>query len=234
MTRIVEAADIDDLVRTYTDGCSLKKLSDETGIGRGVLLRRFRGLGVKIRGQSEAERLKWSRIKSNRAAVAAQLSAAWTARRGQTDTNAVKRKRSLTRSARALNVGAYERDLMDILTTLGYTIKLQFPIGPYNVDLAHEELAIAIEVINGAGVLHNLSADRCDYILDRDWAMLIWFIRENTTPLILDAAKQCVAFFNCAGRSPAIAGQYGMIDGHGKPCSSRSLKLDHRTRVPGF
>lgn len=76
MSREVIVPNLNDLVRRYESGESLKSISDETQIGRGVLGRRFRQAGVDLRGRSEAERLKWQTIKEDPAMVRRQTRAA--------------------------------------------------------------------------------------------------------------------------------------------------------------
>lgn len=77
----VEVPDLDDLIRRYKAGTSILQLSKESGISRPVLTSRFREAGIQPRGQSEAQHLKWERIRDDPALVKRQLGAAWDAAR---------------------------------------------------------------------------------------------------------------------------------------------------------
>src|SRR3990172_4802674 len=72
----------------YRSGVSEKQLADELGVSRSVISRRLAEFGTDRRGRSDAERLKWSRIKTDRAAVVKQCSGAWSATRGRIRTDA--------------------------------------------------------------------------------------------------------------------------------------------------
>ncbi len=70
MSRIIELANVADLVKRYNAGESAKKLADEFGISRGKLTPKPYALmrilvegGAKIRGRSEAEKTKWKAMK---------------------------------------------------------------------------------------------------------------------------------------------------------------------------
>lgn len=58
MTPEKPVPNLDNLIRRYESGASMKELADEAGIGAPALARRFRNAGVKVRGKAEARRLK--------------------------------------------------------------------------------------------------------------------------------------------------------------------------------
>lgn len=79
MTRKVELPNIDHWVAEYERGVSLKKVAEQAGVSRPTMERKLREQGVILRSASEAERLKWQRIKETPGGVERQLSAAWAA-----------------------------------------------------------------------------------------------------------------------------------------------------------
>src|SRR3989304_933585 len=105
MTRKIEILDLDDLIRRYEAGESLKHLSDEIGFDRWTIRGKFIQQGIHIRGRSEAERLKWSLLKSDRSAVERQCAAAWMGRRGRKDPLERKIRRARTQFLNATRKG---------------------------------------------------------------------------------------------------------------------------------
>src|SRR4051812_21903961 len=83
----------DDLVRGYVAGESINQLAKEFSVSRSVVASRLQKAGVQLRGQSEAERLKWSKMGETERA--AQVAAAHAASRGRTDPAERRARRAL-------------------------------------------------------------------------------------------------------------------------------------------
>ena len=238
MTRKLHIPDLDDIVRRYVSGVSLKQLSDETGYNRPVLLRRLREHGIEVRGRSEAERLKWLDIKRDPARVAAQVSSAHRARRGQRDSLAVKVKRAKAFARTLARLGGCEVVILDELYEAVGGLRFQFAIGPYNVDAACETRRVAVEVqlANVQKPNASVAGKRVKHLLDAGWAVLL-VIANNAKRdgFNLSAIReQTVAFFELASRDPSIRGQYGMIGRDGQRIATLRDDLTDLPRVPGF
>ena len=138
---------LDDLIKLYSSGMSMKQLSLKTGIQRNTLRRHFVSVGIDIRGRPEAERLKWSGLKAEgRDAIVRQCGAAWKARRGNRDPLSRRMARAKTRYLRLTHVGAFEDEIAIRLRKRGLDVRQQFPHGPYNLDIALHRDRIAVEI----------------------------------------------------------------------------------------
>jgi hypothetical protein len=96
MARERVTLDTDDLVRRYVEGVSENQLAKELGVSRSVVARRLAKAGVERRGRSDAERLKWASLRTDRIAVERQCGAAWNATRGRVKSDAEKAKAART------------------------------------------------------------------------------------------------------------------------------------------
>jgi very-short-patch-repair endonuclease len=233
--RKVQIPNLDDLIRRYQGGESLKKLSDETGVSRGRAGQRPAGLtgafvaaGVKLRGRSEAELVKWSRMP--RKQRRRQVAAAQAARRGSKDTEATKLARARTRFQRCLMASPAEHAVADALRVLGFSVRQQFPLGKYNLDLALDELLVAVEIEDewSSGNYPTELFDRTKDILDRGW--LVAFVVGKT----LDAAhvtQQLLALADALRGDKTLHGQYWVIGSNPQKRSRGSAKLDGLPRI---
>jgi len=230
--------DPDDLIRRYEAGTSLNQLSKETGHSRPAILRLLTDRGIPTRGRSEAESLKWSRLKRDRSAVERQLSAAWEASRGRVDSEASKAKRAtgFFRN-RSRGSGRYELRLWGILEISSNSpVQWQYPVGPYNIDLAICETRVAVEFQRDKhrAPTSSIRADRLEYLMDRGWALLAVYVPQHTEPGLLALAKQIHAFSELVGSDPSLVGQYGMIGRNGEPVTPERFDFPDRPRIPGF
>lgn len=69
--------DVRCIIRDYVDGQSENALAKRFGVSRRVIGRHLLAAGIRRRGRSEAEKLKWETIKQSREAVERQCGAAW-------------------------------------------------------------------------------------------------------------------------------------------------------------
>ena len=82
----VKIPNLDHLIERYQAGASINQLAREVSVSRSALARRFRLYDIELRGQSEATRLEWQKIKRRgQGAINRQVGSAWKARRGSTD-----------------------------------------------------------------------------------------------------------------------------------------------------
>lgn len=238
MARIVEVPNLDDLIERYRSGVSLKRISDESGIVRPTLIRKFKKCGVEIRGRSDAERLKWSAIKSDRGRVERQCGSAWAACRGREHSLTEKMQRARTRYRRLTHVGKWESDVADALRRKGFVVEQQFPEGPYNLDIAirAKRIAVEIESTNHHTAHGSRKRERLVYLLDRGWSLLIVFSPYPARRSFDVAAvtNKVLAFAKLVGRDKSRCGHYGVVGSDGEPTTTTSYDLDGRPRVVGF
>src|SRR3972149_3257411 len=135
MSRKVDWTNLNDWIERYLSGVSLKRISDEIGISRRTLERKFRICDVVMRGRSDAERLKWKGIRaSGNDAILRQIGAAWRTRRDGTDSIQTRLKRARTRERLKLGMSAGEFALYDCLVKYDIRVLPQRAFGPYNID----------------------------------------------------------------------------------------------------
>src|SRR5690606_36286310 len=233
MTYVIVLPSARDAVDRYLAGASLNQLSKEFGIGRGPLGRILRQEGVKLRGKSDAELVKWKRLKRDPDAVTRQCGKAWSARRGQHDPPERLAARALTQSRR---VGRFEDELRELVIGLGVPLSGQVCVGPYNLDIASEPLRFAVEVI-GCGSGEKGTArlrERTKYLLGCGWRVV--FVPLRTRPQRLDPGLQAIAenlvsLAQEPSRDESSWCKYGVVGRHGKPTAFCRRELDGLPRI---
>jgi very-short-patch-repair endonuclease len=234
MARERVTLDTDDLVRRYVEGASENQLAKELGVSRSVVARRLAKAGVERRGRSDAERLKWASLRTDRTAVERQCGAAWNATRGRVKSDAEKAKAARTNFLNATRIGRGEDRLATGLTGLGLTVEQQFPCGPYNVDVAVREGAIAVEIMGTWPKANGTTpyAERVEHILNAGW-LLLWVDIAWGKPLrVAHVAKYVLAWPQFAGRHEAVGRGQWVIRGDAEDTTTMGVKLHKLTGVP--
>ncbi len=152
---------------------------------------------------------------------------------------------------RGNTIALHEGDLSASLVAVGIPNTLQHPIGPYTTDVAIHERRVAVEIQRANWTLsvipgRTLFKDRLEYILDAGWSLLVVYCpplrrsRNGATGLIRErfdrtaVTEKIISLLNVAGAFPAEGGQYGVIDGYGKPTPIVRLDLDSRPVIVGL
>lgn len=161
-------------VRTlFANGESVLALSRRFGVSRDAIVSRV-GSGRRARGRSDAERIKWARIMTDRSAVERQCAAAWDATRGCTRSAEEKRRAAVTNFLRQTRHGLHEDALFGALSALGLEVVQQFPAACYNIDLAICADRVAVEILGSypksPGTVPY--AERVPQIIDAGWRIL--------------------------------------------------------------
>ena len=224
-----------EIIRRYLKGQRPNALARAFGSTRMAVLGVLKANNISLRGRSEAEALKWASGKHDRAFVERQCSAAWKSSRGRRKSLSTKLAIARTQHRRQTRVGYHEQQIRRHVH--GFAVEAQFPVGPYNVDLAIPEYGIAVEVQSSGHrrPTSSIRPERLEYILDRNWCVLVVYVPLHTKSI--DAAgigQQIVALAERVRRSPSLRGQYGMIGRNAKPVTPRRLDLPDRPRIPGL
>lgn len=233
------ACDATSVIRMYREGAGIPSISSKHGVPTSTVISVLDEHGIRRRGRSDAERLKWGRIKEGGPdAIRAQCSAAWEATRGRTVTQKEKIRRALGfAGVMRAACGKLERDLSVLMAARGFPPSWQHAIGPYNVDLALDEGRIAVEVMRfkptPSRKCHSLTRERVEYILNQGWCLLAVMCPPKRRPGVVierfdgaAVADHVIALAERSSRGPSLAGQYGMVDGYAQPTSVASLDLD--------
>jgi very-short-patch-repair endonuclease len=223
----IEVPNTDNLIARYVAGESCKKLAEEWGIDRSVLYRLFREKGVPTRGRFAAELVKWSRMSPEQRAN--QVRAAHYATRGIPKTNdfLVKRAKGVERAL--TNVAPIENVMSEWLRDAGLPVTQQKAIGIYNVDIAIDFPSIAVEIFGGGwhSSSHHKARhfERCKYILNLGWDMIIIWVDARRYPLGRGAYDYLIKFVNFRRLGPTSLSEYRVIlgDGHSAPTTRRYL-----------
>lgn len=230
--------DMDQLIRDYLAGTSIKQLANELKIDRGSVTRRLQKAGITLRGRSDAERMKW--VSMDRAATERQLSAAWAATRGREvgDRELLARNRARRKTQ---CYGLFEVDLMMMLSAAGLSISDQHAVGRYNLDLAINPPGIAVEVVasrrNSSATAQFLK--RTEYLLDREWLVIVvlcWGKRADGSDRSLppDVTEKVLSVTQLASSDETLRGRYGVIGSERYPRAARRLQFEHLPAIPGL
>jgi very-short-patch-repair endonuclease len=225
--------DLPPLIGAYLSGESMKSISDRTGHARTMLVQRFKEQGVEVRSYSDAEYLKWGKVKRDRAAVVRQCGAAWKAATGRIASPETQAQIARTVHQRLRRRGFYEDFIAGQLRDAGCgSVEQQYPVGPYNIDVALDVPRVAVEVVNG--VVRSTSRpaypERTQHLLDAGWAMVFLIIRKR----ILDGravAQQIAAFAQLVSGDESARRQYRVVRGDGEVAAPGSFEFDHFARI---
>ncbi len=243
MTRKIEIPNGNYWIKRYQSGISCNQIAEELDISRSAFMTFLRDSGIQTRTRSEAERIKWAKIKQIRTAVVRQCGGAWSAVCGRTRPHSEQVKRSQTVYANQTMIRKRERIVASRLRKAGFNIEHQFPVNGHNIDLVVTEFRVAMEIQRGdLNRSVSVSQKQVVNILNNDWSLIIAYcpschIWGTSTMVEFDFAAVCnklIAFIEFCSSNPSASGRYGMIGRDGKPISLLRLNLKSWPRILGF
>jgi very-short-patch-repair endonuclease len=218
----------EDVARRYEAGESEWALSVAYGVSRSAIRARLRLHGVDIRGIAESERLRGQRMTPEQRARFAELAHANLA--GLKQTFESKCRRAQTRERKLLGTSPAELQLAEWLTERGWDATPQKAIGPYNVDLALD--TVAVEILGGSWHMGKARhATRTPYILNAGWHLVFIWVDGRRFVLETAAADYVVALAQEARRNPAAIREYRVIRGDGREVTRGSADADDFSTV---
>lgn len=228
MPRIPNPPNLDDALCRYQAGVPEQKLALELGVDRGYFRRRLLAAGIVPRGISEANRLRMARMSTNeRLALTEQAHAAMRGRKPEPEWR-IKQALGIEASCKAT---PGESLLAWWLLQHGVITTSQKAVGPYNIDLAIEKDAIAVELFGGGWHNYGRHAarfeQRAKYLIDSGWTQLYIWIDGRRFPLTEQTAKHVVAFVQATRNNPSIRGRYWVIRANGEAHTVCYRKFDH-------
>jgi len=216
----------EDVVARYVAGESEKALAAAYGVQRGTIRRYLLNAAVQPRGRSESMFVRMANTSPDerkRNALAAH-----NAVRGRSRSIEERCKGALTRQMRASHVSPYETALRSYLADLGIECIPQQAVGPYNLDLGAEP--VAVEVFGGGWHAYGSHAvrapKRLNYLFDAGWNVIVVAVDPNRAPLTDGAAHEVAAFIEQSRRDPSFRRQYRVIRGNGQSSAAFGLDLD--------
>lgn len=213
----------DDLIKLYSQGMSIKALSDKFNIARTGITSRFKTAGVPIRGRSDAMHLRMAQTSPEERKRLASF--ANNALRGsnQPEQGCIKRAKGVEKSGSKIGKG--EELLQKWLTDLGLEPIPQLAVNRYNIDLAVHPIAVEL-LCNSASPIHRKSdRKKIEYLTNHGWSVLyIWVGRDG----IFDnrCASYVRTYFDTVKRDPSLIGEYRVVRGSGEFYASGRGKLD--------
>lgn len=227
------AAFLPEVVSRYNSGESVKSIAAH--LGRSCLFVNcvLKDAGITPRGRSDAELLKWKRLKTDRMLVERQCGRAWDAVRGSTPSEEVQEKKALARFRSKIFVFKGENEIADFVRESGFPVQQQWPVGPYNLDIAIDGTPVAVEVVHlsafdfaGRGETGNRPQhERLKYLLDRGWFVIYLIATGHGKHRRIDLSiigDDLIAWIERARSDESVFGKYRVIWGKGEaPPSAR-------------
>jgi very-short-patch-repair endonuclease len=248
VSRKISIPNLDQLIDQYNSGISLYEIAKTSGISRPTLIRRFRERGIEIRNMSDSQLARWQDASED--TINKTLGNAWRKRRGSTDPLEVRIARAKTKFIRQTNIHKSEQKIAAFLENMEFPVAQQFPIGPYNLDIALHESSIAIEVVHLRPENFNTTnggGKRTKYLLDSGWFVLYIIAAHSLDPTntfacgtrkkeihLRTIANDLILWLQHASSNPPLRGHYWMIWGDGKPRASHRYQFDNCPIVPDF
>lgn len=224
MSRIREIPNLDNLIRRYLAGEPESKLARESNVNRWTFRRRLLAAGITPRNVSDSMYIRWQNATEE--SRHAMLDSAHKAAKGRSATVGERELRALTVERTQIGINAAERLLANWLIDLKLSVTPQKAVSIYNIDVAINEPAIAVEIFGGhwhaSGEHAARFFERTEYLLNRNWSVIIVWVDGIRYPLTIDCAQYILALSQKLSADPAIGCQYRVISGDAKPMPVRS------------
>jgi very-short-patch-repair endonuclease len=216
--------DTDDLVQRYLAGESEKALAESLSVSRPTIRRHLIEAGVEPRGRSDAMYLRMGKTKPEERKRLA--SAAHAARRGYkcSPEELAERAKAIEINARG-NISPAEEALANALRNQGVEVVQQKAIGPYNVDVAAD--SVAVEILGGQWHRARRHGKRLRHILDAGWDVIYIWVDGVRFPLGPGAAEYVIAHLQFRNGNPAAPRCYRVIRGTGEFLTGGGPDSDH-------
>jgi very-short-patch-repair endonuclease/transposase len=230
--------DLSAAVERYVAGETMQALAREFGITRRRMEMAIRAAGHQPRTMLQAIGLRYTRMRvSERRSIVAK---AHIAKRGRNAS-----EKSLERRARTMEATLQLASRADLMLGIwlaqrGIIFTPQKAVGRYNVDLAIEELRVAVEV-NGSWhyFADRISSEvkRREYLINHGWRLIEVVLTsqcEKVWKYLRPAcADKVVALVKMLRADEAAWGQHCMIGGDGESLSRLQCNPNDGAAVPG-
>ena len=227
--------DTDDLINRYHAGESVNKLAFAFSVSRPAIHRRLLERGIKVRSQSESERMKWAVMTPEQRG--AQVAAAHAATVGRFVSADERARRAATRQVRVRSVHLYESAISAILSDAFAKVVPQFAVAQYNIDLAvlgRNVTPVAVEVLgtNPSGNRRAPFLDRVVDVVNRGWPVVLvpmWY----SGITVDDIAKDLIARVKIARRHQPSGRHYWVARRNAQEVAHLCAKFHDRPIVEG-
>lgn len=201
--------DLEEIRRLYLGGMSENQVAKLFSTQRNVIRTRLLEMGVEIRSQSEAEKLKWSRMNDSQRIN--QVRNAHLAVKDKPFSEDRLRRHAIGKQRTGCRIGMGEEKIFKFLSDAGFKdISRQFAFDGYNFDFLVGSIAVE---------LHRKASDplRCmsDFKKIKDiissGLVIIYLCVKDIHHLRIEALNELVRMLNFFRKNPPAHGQYWMI-----------------------
>jgi hypothetical protein len=217
-----------ELFKLYESGISVLAMSKQLGVSRSCILNRLSGMGLAIRSGSEANTIRFARASvDERKSIA---SAANLASRSNFARN-VPQNEPARKLGDHLSQVALSKAIKTALTRMNGSVaqthelpiwemlrefspQVQFPVGPYNIDLAIGSVAVEVHAARYVYEGHRRLATRSVQILDEGWSVLVVWITDG-----LPDPNHLISTLNHLRGLPTGRSEYWVVRSDSEPYS---------------
>lgn len=178
---------VDEVLARYLAGESAKSLADRFGTCHDAIRRRLKKAGARIRPIAEAAPLRNQEQMSARVAESRSRLRGWG-----------------------------EDVMFEWLSQRGERPERQWPVGPYNLDLALWPIAVEIETCSANPLDYARTRKRVKHMIDAGWWLCYVLISRRTWVLLPVVADEIVALAKRARSLPAVPREHRVIRGCGE------------------
>lgn len=226
----VYAPEVPEIISMYESGISENAIAKHFNMGRAAVRKTLIKNSVRIRSQSEAEALKWSRMTKEQRAN--QVAKAHEATRNL-DPSVFKRAAKLQAIAKEntlSKVGFMESEFCDQFEQLGFSVFPQKAFGAYNIDILLDDFA-AIEIHANCchPHTHRYYRKRVVNLLKGGYHVIYIKTLANVDPE--RAAKKVASMIDLIRSDNSGICHYGVIRGDGRMIATGCLNGDELSTV---
>lgn len=205
-------------LRAFQEGGSVKGVAERFGVQRSTIMTLLRKHGIAPRSRRDAMLLRMAQATpEERLRLTEAAHAAVRGRRVPEDARINMAKgRERTKAHASPDAIALAEWI-----SLACSVTLEKAVGPYNVDIAFDELSVAVEIQGGQWHSHGRHgarlAERREYLLSRGWHLVeIWRFGYFRHFPMQAMAHQLIAMAQGFRLDPSGRGEHRMIRGDGE------------------
>ena len=213
--------DEDAAIWAFLCGGSVKGVAEQFGVQRSTITALLHKHGITPRGRSDAMFLRMAQASPEERQRLTE--AAHAATRGRSVPEECQIRIAEGRERTKSHASFEALALAEILADRGFPIALEKAFGPYNIDIALNERAIAVEVQggnwHGFGRHGARIGKRREYILSRGWHLVeVWRLHLDAHVTMQAMADNLITELETLSRDPSSRGEHRMIR-----CNGQSL-----------
>lgn len=230
-TKLGQHIDGEQIAREYLAGDSLLALTTRYGVSGDALRRILTRAGIDIRTRAEAQVLRAAAEDPEAKAARYRLSSA--SLQGRVMSQESLAARALSNQDTQRLVGRHERDIGDLLRTVGLQVRPQLAVGRYNLDLAvGEHLALEVHTSRHSPNMVNRAATpkrRVHDLTEQGWRLLYLWCPDGINP---EDCDQVITLAEVLSPLPPTVAQQLVVRCHGYPPALGRPRNDQRAVIP--